>query len=162
MPTAHSLPAAALSKTVSTQIQTPKRQSISAASFASWTFTRGETASGRRSRHQPLRSGKRSRFCGPYPGNSGRAGGTTPLARNVDLANEITKPFDQQFVARRAVSVFPAAHSSRKISGVDVTKSGLATDFASANQLFGGRVGVVHHSVILMECGDVPGNVRRN
>src|ERR1051326_2441034 len=76
---------------------------------------------------------------GPDAGNSGRAVLTASFARDGDLANQITKPFHQQLIARRTPRVFPTSHSARQIAGVDVTQPHLTADFTRTNQLLGRR-----------------------
>src|SRR5215208_3459030 len=76
----------------------------------------------------------------PNAGYGCRARRTLAIAGDFHLSNQVTESFDQQLVARRAISVFPATNPARKVSGVNVFESRFATELTSADQLLGSGV----------------------
>src|ERR1700733_1330683 len=69
---------------------------------------------------------------GPAAGNLGGAARAAAFGSQAVVLNEISVTADQRFAALRAAGIFPGTDHAGKISGVDVTKACLLTNFGSA------------------------------
>ena len=76
--------------------------------------------------------------------------------------NEIAVTLDNRLAATMTARIFVTANHSRQVSSVNVTKPGLPSNCNGPQQIFRRGVVGISHFVVFVECGHMPGNVRRD
>src|SRR4029077_21081605 len=101
---------------------------------------------------------------GPAAGNLAGTAWALAVGGQAVVFDEISVAGDERFTALWAASVFPVADHAWKIAGVDVTQSGVLTDFRGPDEIFWRCVAlaIILHFVVSVERGHVPGNIGRN
>src|SRR5215467_7837063 len=74
----------------------------------------------------------------------------------------VSRTINQQLTAIGAISVFPIAHKTRQVTGVNEVEPFRFSKFCSTQQRSGRSIFRIGHFVVLMECGDVPRDIPRD
>ncbi|MEE9287908.1 MAG: hypothetical protein V3W33_07515, partial [Gammaproteobacteria bacterium] len=90
------------------------------------------------------------------------AGGAGPVGGQAVCRDEEPEAGDKGILAGRAVGVFVFPYPSREVPGIDVAEPDRLADSSGPQQGIRGRIIRVGHLIVLVERGDVPGNVRRD
>src|SRR5213596_2132028 len=82
-----------------------------------------------------------------------------PVPSHPLLLNQVAVALDEQVAAVRAVGVLPPPDPAGKVPGIDELKARPRTDLARPEQRLWRRVVGVGHLVVLVERGNVPGDL---
>src|SRR5215470_10261695 len=99
---------------------------------------------------------------GPSARNRLLTSRTLAIGRQAIVFDEIAVPTNQSFIASWTAGVFPLAHHTGKISGIDVAESSITADFSGTEQVLHARVTLIVHFVVGVKCGHMPGYVGRD
>jgi len=90
------------------------------------------------------------------------AGGAGPVGGEPVGGDDKPHAGNERLLAGRAVGVFVLPHPAGEVAGVDVPEPGGLADPSGPKQGVGARVARIGHLVVLVEGGDVPGDVGRD
>src|SRR3989442_3091953 len=93
----------------------------------------------------------------PNAWNPPAARGTTAVASDALLLDDVTIAFDHQIAAIRAVGVLPASHTAGEIACIHELQPGARPDFTRMDQRRRRRVRRIGHLVVLVKRRHVPG-----
>src|SRR5690349_7833561 len=114
----------------------------------------------RRSRAERAVGNLRVKLARPATGNGSFATWAFAFRTDAICRHKVSVAFDKNMATLVAMGAFEVADGPGQVSGINVMKPGPASNFSGPLQVLGTGIPRARHLVILMERGDMPGNIR--